>query len=80
MPALALTILQALHAAILAAPQVKSLVENGKALFASLFEAGLISKDQQDKLHSRVDEICRAALAGEVPPHWQVEPDPVSAK
>lgn len=76
MPAIALMILQGLQAAIAAAPQIRSLVENGQALFASLFEAGLITKEQQDKLDARAEEICRAALAGEEPPHWLVEPDP----
>lgn len=76
MPALALLILQGLQAAIAAAPQIKSIIENGKALFQSLFDAGLITAEQQNKLEAHVDEVCRAALAGEVPPAWQVEADP----
>ena len=37
---------------------------------------GFITAEAQNQLNDRVTEICRAALNGEVPSSWQVEPDP----
>lgn len=77
MPATVLLVLQAIQAAISAAPGVVDIVEKGKALISSLFAAGVITKDQQDALHLQVDAIAAMVAAGITPPHWQVEPDPV---
>lgn len=58
------------------APDVILFAAKVKGWINDLFTSGLISAEVQDALHARVSEICRAALAGETPKHWQVEPDP----
>lgn len=76
-PPTALLVLQAIQAAITAAPGVINIIQKGKEMISSLFEAGLINKAQQDALHLEVDAIAAMVEAGITPPHWQVEPDPV---
>ena len=71
-------ILQGIQIAINAAPTVISLVTNAKAWFTSLFEAGLITVDQQNAVHAYVDAVVGMAKAGLIPPHWQVEADPAT--
>ena len=81
MPAIAALIPQILagiQAALNAAPQIEGIITSAKALFVSLFEAGLISKEQQDTIHGYVDAIAAMKKAGIVPPHWQVEADPTT--
>jgi hypothetical protein len=76
-PATIALIIQAVEAAIKAAPQVEAVAVKGKEWVTSLFEAGLISKATQDAIHSHVDAIRDAFLTGSIPPQWTVEPDPV---
>lgn len=76
MPPLVFTILAGIQAAIQAAPQIKELVTKGKDFISALFTAKLITKEQQNQLFQRVDEISEAFKNGEQPPHWDVEPDP----
>lgn len=76
MPPIALLILQGITAAIQAAPQVAEIVTKGKELIGSLVSGDLITKEQQDALHHRVDVVTEAAKRGEKPPAWEVEPDP----
>ena len=71
-----LLIIQAVQAAIAAAPQVADVAVKAKDFIASLFGAGLITKEQQDRIHAHVDAICAAALAGQELPEWTVEADP----
>ena len=78
-PATLLLIIQGIEAAIAAAPQVIDVAEKGKALIASLFEAGAITIDQQNTTHAHIDAIQAAVIAGIVPPSWTVEADPGSA-
>lgn len=59
--------------AVKAAPQAKELYDEAKALFTSLFSAGLITKAQQDAAMSWADAHQAAVLAGEVPPEFTVE-------
>jgi hypothetical protein len=69
-------IIQGIEAAISAAPQFEEVVTKAKEFISSLTSAGLITKAVQDALHARVDIVCAAALAGDVPPEFTVEPDP----
>lgn len=62
--------------AIQAAPTAKLLAEEGRKLITALFNNGLITVDVQNQLHIHIDAIQSAALAGQVPPSWTVEPDP----
>lgn len=72
-------ILQAVQAALVAAPQVAEIVTQAKALITSLTTAALITKAQQDAAHKQVDAIAALVDAGIVPPGLQVEPDPPTA-
>lgn len=64
------------QAAISAAPKVAELVVKAKEYIAALFGAGLITKEQQDRLFNHMQELQAAALTGNPPPHWAVEPNP----
>lgn len=75
-PATILLIVQGIQAAIQAAPMVVGIVNSAKAYIASLFEAGLISKAQQDAIHAHVDAIAASAASGQTPPEFTVEADP----
>lgn len=75
-PALLLTLVQAIHAAIAAAPQVVEVAEKAKDFIASLFRAELISKDQQDRIHAHVDAVAASLASGATPPEFTVEADP----
>lgn len=70
-------IIQGIQAALVAAPAVIAIAERGKDFIRSLFDAGLITIDQQNAVFAHVDAICDAALNSEELPHWTVEPDPV---
>lgn len=76
MPPVAIIVLNGLTAALTAAPAVTALVEKAKEFFTAMTSEGLITKEQQDALHARVDSIVDAALNNQLPPHWLVEPDP----
>ena len=75
-PATILLVVQGIQAAVAAAPQVAEIVTKAKDFIASLFGAGLITKAQQDAMAAHVDAVCEAALNGQEPPQWLVEPDP----
>lgn len=78
MPAIALLILQGIQAAIQAAPGVLEIVKKGKDFISSLISGGIITVDQQKKLHARVDQIADDFANGRVPAAWMVEADPDS--
>lgn len=71
-------ILQGILAAIQAAPKVAEVVTSAKQLITALFNAGVISKEVQDALHSYVDAHAALVAQGIVIPNqgWSVEPDP----
>jgi hypothetical protein len=66
-------ILSFVQLAIAAAPGVKQVYEDGKALVQSLFEDSLITAAQQNALMTWADAHQAAVLAGEVPPEFTVE-------
>lgn len=70
------SIITGIRLAIQAAPQAVDILKKAKAFITSLFSAGLITKEEQQRAHDHLDALQAAALAGEVPPHWQVDPDP----
>lgn len=70
-------IVQGIQVGIAAAPQIKNVVVKGKDFITSLFEGGVITKAQQDAVHSHVDAVAAAVKGGNLPPEWSVEPDPV---
>ena len=76
-PATLALIVQGIQLAIQAAPTVISVSEHAYGLIKSLFEAGAISAEQQNAVRAHVDAIMEASLAGNEPPAWTVEPDPV---
>ena len=73
MPPLIFSIIGFIQLAIKAAPAVKQIYEDGKALIEALFTAGLISKATQDTLMTWADQHQAAVLAGEEPPEFTVE-------
>jgi hypothetical protein len=60
-----------------AAPDIIAFGGKVKGWLQDMFGSGLITKQQQDDLNQRVNDICVAALTGKLPASWQVEPDPV---
>ena len=72
-------ILAGIQAAIAAAPQVEGIVTSAIALWKSLFEAGLISADQQNAMNAYILGIAGLKATGLLPPAWQVQPDPVAS-
>lgn len=75
-PATILLIVQGIQAAISAAPAAVEIVAKAKEFISALFSANAITKAQQDALHAHIDSLQALALAGVVPSHWQVQPDP----
>jgi hypothetical protein len=76
MPQIVLTIIELIRAAISAAPQVIEVVQGARATIDALFTGKIITVEQQDKLHQHVNDLLDAALTGETPPEFNVEPDP----
>lgn len=68
--------LGAFQLAIQEAPHVAELIQKAKDYFSALFGAGLITAAEQDALHARIDTIAEYARKGQIPPGWEVEPDP----
>lgn len=75
-PATILLLIQGIEAAIAAAPKAMDVITKAKDFITAMFTAGAISKAQQDALHLRIDSMQALALAGVIPDHWQVQPDP----
>lgn len=73
------TIIQGILAAVAAAPQVEAVIAGAKALISALFEAKLITAEQQNALHGYVDTHAKLASVGITPPAWTVEADPSPA-
>lgn len=69
-------IVQGISALIVAAPQAIELVGKTKEFVSGMFGSALITKAQQDAIHAHIDALQAMNVAGIVPPHWQVEPDP----
>lgn len=70
------TIVSVIQAIVKYAPDALKAYTAVKQFIAGLFGAGVISKEDQDKLFAYVDSVLAAHTAGEVPPAWTVEPDP----
>lgn len=66
----------AIQSLMLVTPDVIAFAYKAKGWIDDMFGLGLIKADIQNACHARVTELCRAALNGEVPKHWQIEPDP----
>jgi hypothetical protein len=69
---------QAVMAAVSAAPKVIELANAAKEFVQQLFNANLISKEIQDVTFKYVEAVCGAAKLGVIPPSFQVQPDPQS--
>lgn len=69
-------IVQAIIAAISAAPQIEELVVKTKEWVTALFTSKVITAEQQAALHQHVDSVAAMAKAGMWPSHWTIEPDP----
>lgn len=72
-----LAIIKYVQLAIAAAPDIEKAVVDAKNFITQLFQAKLITADQQNAIHSHIDAIALLFKAGqELPEHWRVEPDP----
>lgn len=67
-------ILAAAQTLLAAAPKIADGVKAVKDYFDALFKADLITKDQQQKIHSEIDRITEQFANGQVPEGWAVEP------
>lgn len=76
MPPAILAVISIVQLAIKAAPQAVEVYNKARELFKMWFDGGFITKAQQDELRSWADRHEAATLAGEVPPEFQIEPDP----
>lgn len=76
MPALFLQILSYISLAAQAAKDAKPIYDEGRAIIASWFKAGLITKEQQGAAFSWSEQHQADTLAGKVPVEFTVEPDP----
>lgn len=76
MPAWIVSLLPIIQAAIKAAPDAVVVFNQAKAFFTTLFETGQISVEQQNAVAAQLEAITNAVLQNQVPPAWQVEPDP----
>lgn len=74
----ALDIIRGIEAALALAPKIETLVNDAKAWINALFVQKIITAEVQNELFAHVDAICVARLAGNEPPSWKVEPDPVT--
>lgn len=69
-------LVQAITAALAAAPRVIEVATKAKEFVTGLFTAKAITKAEQDAVHAHVDSICGLAEVGALPGHWKVEADP----
>lgn len=76
MTAQAIALMAAIQSLMAVAPDVIAFGYKAKGWIDDMFSLGLIPAEVQNALHARLTELCRAALNGETPKHWQVEPDP----
>lgn len=79
MPAIVWTIIGLLQAATNPdnVANAKKVYENARRLFAMLFAGGIITAAVQKELMDWSEAHEAAVLAGQVPPEFTVEPDPV---
>jgi hypothetical protein len=68
--------IQAVMAAVQAAPAAVALANSAREFVTQMFVAGLISKEVQDATFTYCDAVCGAAKVGVVPASFQVRPDP----
>jgi len=73
MPPLVFSIIGYIQLAMKAAPEVKAVYDEGKALIDELFKQGLITADQQNALNQWADAHMAARLAGQTPPEFDVQ-------
>jgi hypothetical protein len=78
MPAIVLAVYAWVQMAVSLGQAVAPVVKAAKAFILSLFNDGEITKEQQDALFARIDEIARKFEAGELDDWWKVEPNPTT--
>jgi ribosomal protein S5 len=69
-------ILAGVNAVLTAAPEITNLVNQVKATVDRLFGAGIITREEQDRLKAHCDAHMQARLRGERPPELVIDPDP----
>ena len=71
----AMTIIEAVLAAVSAAPKVETLAVSAKEFITQMFKAGLINKATQDATFAFMESVRALSEAGITPPSWKVVPD-----
>jgi hypothetical protein len=71
-----LELLSLLQAGLLVAPKAVEVAINAKNLLNSMLAHGLVPVSEQGRVNHFVNSIDALVASGEVPLHWQVEPDP----
>jgi hypothetical protein len=71
-----LLIVQAVMAALAAAPQAVELANAAREFVTQLFKAGLITKEVQDATFDYVNAVTKMHRLGIISPSFQVQPDP----
>lgn len=72
-----LFIIGLIRAGIAVAPDVAKFAVEAKQFIATLVGSGIVPASVQNSVSSHVDELRDAHLAGNPPPEYQVEADPV---
>ena len=77
MPPIVGTILIIINAALSAVPQIQGIYAEARKLIRMLFEGGIITFAEQEKLMTWASEHEATTLAGQKPPELVIDPDPV---
>ena len=76
-PAAIALVIKYVQLALASAPLIEKAVVDAKNFITQLFEAGLITVEQQTLIHAHIDAVAVVFAAGrDLPSHWTVEPDP----
>lgn len=76
MPPIVLGIINILSLITTTGPEVARIFQQAREWFDMAFRGGLITVAQQAALRDWSDRREAAVLGGEIPPEWQIEPDP----
>ena len=78
MSAAILAFMEIVSMAMKFAPGAFDVVEKARKVIDAFFSSGAITKEAQLAMHGHVNAILAAHESGDEPPHWKVEPDPVT--
>lgn len=71
-----IAIVNAISLSLQVAKAIEPVVAGIQTWIKSLFDGGVITKEEQDQLMSYVDNVLSAFQSGQIPEWWKVQPDP----